>query len=623
MRIEDAYLVRSTLADVASSRCETVVLGDSNAPAALRGRLDRRHALVRRALDEVLAAGHLPYPDAIADTADVIRDLGKHIELRLMFPSFRCDLAIAPANQLIVGKTSRWTPHCSVTGTIVENGVAHAALGTATLLDDDQADVDRAIIQLDDTEIHVWRDGERLSALVSSNASQKYDDVTLTPLSKWTSIYTFHDFGDVWHLRIPSAQIELELRATFSDQELVTMTTTEPRWQGRCDVEGAMAGRFVKGVAYLEHAALDVTASMSELFAAVPRETLRALHKELPLPLTSENVRGLVGPNFERYLRDVDLAEVQRVVVEPIREILDRKGKAWRSYAAVMCYYATRGERQRDVVDLLLALAEIIHVGSLIVDDVQDASPTRRGGPSTHAAHGVPLAINAGNFCYFVWQAWLERLELSPTAKLRIYELYFELMRVAHLGQALDIQGFTPAMADEIIASGNVDLLARQLMNVYVLKTGAPASVFAQMGAIVAGGSDAQQRAIADLFEALGNSFQIMDDVQNLKGFIGDPKHCEDLIGAKVTMPLLEALRVLDLPRRRDLWDRIKRCAEEPSLVPAIVETIDQSGAFTACRDHAQKTLEAAWQAAAPVLEDSIAKIMLRSFCFYVVESLG
>src|SRR6185369_10547572 len=165
----------------------------------------------------------------------------------------------------------------------------------------------------------------------------------------------------------------------------------------------------------------------------------------------------------------------------------------------VVCYHAVKGDPHRsDIIDVLLALAEVIHVGSLIVDDVEDSSPTRRGGPAAHMAHGVPTAINAGTFCYFAWQAWFARLELPDAVRLQIYEIYFEFMRVAHLGQALDIQGFTRAMAEEIVATGDVTLVERQMKNVYMLKTGAPASVFARIGAIVAGGRPQEVRALAD-----------------------------------------------------------------------------------------------------------------------------
>ena len=88
-------------------------------------------------------------------------------------------------------------------------------------------------------------------------------------------------------------------------------------------------------------------------------------------------------------------------------------------------------------------------------------------------------------------------------------------------------------------------------------------------------------------------------------------------------MPVLEAMRVLGERERHELWDRIVRCGNEPALVPSIVDTLDRAGAFTACRDQANGLVEAAWRGVSPLLDDSIAKIMLRAFCFYVVESLA
>jgi geranylgeranyl pyrophosphate synthase len=661
-----AHLLRSSLTDVGGRRCATLSIGDRRVPEVLRERFGRepgsRHPLAIRALQDVLAAGRLPYPDAISHQAAVATDgmscelagnrmlalpSGGH-QLRLEYPDEHivCELTLRPMSSPIErggerggqAPLSSWVPRFEVEGTVALRGVPHAiAQATGTYFQASGPDCDRVIVHLDDaTDIHAWRgtaDDPRaggraivVGAIVvgAEREVADHDDVTLEPLASWTSLYTFHDYAVAWRLRIPAAQIDLELRAAVADQELVTVTASDPLWRGRCDVTGTVAGRPVTGVAYLEQVARDAAATLPELIAAVPRETLRVIHQQLPLPLASEHVLAMVSGDRGRYVRDVDLEEFQRILIQPIREILDRKAKAWRSYTGVVCYYALRGDKRRqDIIDVLLGLAEVIHVGSLIVDDVEDASATRRGGPSCHVAHGVPIAINAGTFCYFVWQAWFARVDVPSAARLQIYEIYFEFMRVAHLGQALDIQGFTRGMAEEIVATGDVTLLARQMKNVYLLKTGAPASVFARIGAILAGGGVAQVGAVGDLFEALGIAFQIMDDVQNLKGFQGDVKHCEDLAQAKVTMPVLEAMRVLDLPARRDLWARIQRCGQEPELVPGIVDTLERCGAFTACRDQAHVLLEDAWQRAAPLLEDSVAKIMLRSFCSYVVECLG
>lgn len=564
----------ASIVDVQRRRCWTAVIGAPGLPARLRESGARRHPLVQRALDEVLAEERLPYPDVLGEPAEVRPSV-----LRLDVAGVRCDLALASDH---------------VEGTLTIDGVVHAARGVGIHFESAELTDVRAVVFLADGRV------------VHASGGM------LVPLAAWTSRHTFHDFAVAWRLVVPDERIDVELRASFDEQEVVTMTAGAPLWRGRCEVTGG-------GVAFVEQ-----TTPMTELFATIPRETRRAIQKELPLPLTHDGVLAVLGGDLGPYVRDFDPAEFQRIVIEPIREVVDRMGKAWRSYSAVMCYHALRGDAfRRDCIDALLSLTEVIHVGSLIVDDVQDSSPTRRGGPSAHVAHGVPLAINAGTFCYFAWQAWFARLGLPDAARLQIYERYFEFMRLAHLGQALDIQGFTPRMTDEIVSTGEVELLTRQMHNVYVFKTGAPASIFARIGAIVAGGSDAAVRAIGELFEALGIAFQIMDDVQNLKGFVGDPKHCEDLAQAKVTMPVLEAMRLLDQRERSDLWARILRCGAEPALVPGILATLDACGAFGACRDHAERLIEEAWRGVTPLLEDSIAKVMLRSFCFYVVECLG
>ena len=59
------------------------------------------------------------------------------------------------------------------------------------------------------------------------------------------------------------------------------------------------------------------------------------------------------------------------------------------------------------------ALVEIIHAGSLIVDDIEDGSTQRRGAPCRPPAYGVPLALNGANWMYF-WRAGDGRRRLEP-----------------------------------------------------------------------------------------------------------------------------------------------------------------------------------------------------------------
>src|SRR5918999_2317484 len=62
-------------------------------------------------------------------------------------------------------------------------------------------------------------------------------------------------------------------------------------------------------------------------------------------------------------------------------------------------------------------VVELLHAGSLIIDDIEDGSPVRRGRPALHIQFGIPLALNAGNWLYF-WPFELLRETELPHEKI-------------------------------------------------------------------------------------------------------------------------------------------------------------------------------------------------------------
>lgn len=88
----------------------------------------------------------------------------------------------------------------------------------------------------------------------------------------------------------------------------------------------------------------------------------------------------------------------ERAVGDIARDILSRPSRQFR---ARMCALAWRlGDGVGPIPTALPFLIEVIHAGSLIVDDIEDGSTQRRGGPCLHLLHGVPLALNAGTWMY-------------------------------------------------------------------------------------------------------------------------------------------------------------------------------------------------------------------------------
>merc|ERR1711871_186072 len=84
-------------------------------------------------------------------------------------------------------------------------------------------------------------------------ARSGYDEVTMEPVGEeWRSCRTFVPYPMAWKLRIPGAGVDLNLTATFADQEFMTLISHPAFWEGRCDVEGTVRGRRVSGLCFVE-----------------------------------------------------------------------------------------------------------------------------------------------------------------------------------------------------------------------------------------------------------------------------------------------------------------------------------------------------------------------------------
>jgi len=384
-------------------------------------------------------------------------------------------------------------------------------------------------------------------------------------------------------------------------------------------IQGKLDGREVSGLGYVERSGFEPVSTLDEFFAAVGEEVRRSIARLVPLsPSHKAAVELVAAPGREHYLDGVDLEQLGRAFLAPLRAVTDRGGKSWRSYAALACCDVVEGD-SRKFVDWL-AMPELLHVGSLIIDDVQDRSTVRRGGPACHVEYGEPLAINSGTAAYFMTQQMLATDQVSPAARLRLYDLYFEVMRAGHAGQALDLDGLHRALP-EVVESGDSALLEKRVLATHRLKAGVPAGCLARMGAVAGGGSEAQIEAVGYFFESLGLAFQIIDDVLNLRGFKNDLKsRGEDIMNGTVTLPVAKALGRLPLAERRWLAETLASKPQDVPTVAAVVERLETSGAITACADQAAALVEDAWQRAEPLLPDSMPKIMLRAFGWYLLE---
>ena len=447
-----------------------------------------------------------------------------------------------------------------------------------------------------------------------------YTKFNLQPLGNWTSMRTFNDYPIQWKLEIPEAKISLNVTTPFEQQEFMTVISKPAFWEGRVNTEGTFNGKAVKGPGFVERHGFFKLESMDDFFKVVSRETLKSIEKILPLNPTPEKALELVSHKKNKHHLDgLDVKRYSDALIKPIRTIIDRRGKSWRSYAALACCDIVGGNSQH--VSEWLALPELMHVGSLIVDDVEDKSPIRRGGPSAHVLFGEPIAINAGTAAYFIGQIIVYHADfIKPSRKVEIYNLYFESLRAAHSGQALDISGLDYLMSD-VIKTGDGKLLEKRIFATHRLKSAVPASTLAMTGALMGGGTRKQVKAIGRFYENLGVAFQIVDDALNLSGFKNNLKSkAEDLSEGKITFPVAKAMSRLDYGKRKELWDIIRSKPKDRKKLGRAVMMIEECGAIQACQDEARELIDSEWKRIDPLLRDSFSKLMLRAFSWYVLD---
>lgn len=461
--------------------------------------------------------------------------------------------------------------------------------------------------------------GQYAIAIDQEGHSSRHQSLSFEGESSWRSIRTFRSYPKSWRLEVPEAGYDLRLECEYPDQEFITVISHPAFWEGKIRVRGTRFGKPVQGVGYIERSGFDKLATMDDFFGAVSEEVKNSVKNCLPRLPSPEQARDLIASKERaHYLDGVSLKTLGDYLISPIRDITDRGGKAWRSYAALVCCDVVQGDSRK--FSQWLAMPEFLHVGSLIVDDVQDKSKVRRGGPTVHESYGDGIAINSGTAAYFLTQHLLQSKEISPAKRLELYDLYFEAMRAGHAGQALDIAGFAEYLPELAKTGKNQELLAAVLA-CHRLKTAAPAAALARMGAIAGGGTGEQVDAVGGFFEAIGVAFQIIDDVLNIRGFRGNLKSKgEDLRNGIVTYPVAHALGRLSCPDRNQLIAQLQSSQRDDVTVAAMAKVIEDCGALEACNQEAREVVERAWQVAEPLLVDSMAKVMLRAFGWYVIE---
>jgi octaprenyl-diphosphate synthase len=222
----------------------------------------------------------------------------------------------------------------------------------------------------------------------------------------------------------------------------------------------------------------------------------------------------------------------------------------------------------------LMCTGELLHLGSLLHDDVVDDGHSRRGQPTAHRVHGTPATVLTGDFCL----ARAVLLAAEEGGFRAVTELGRAVTRMAE-GEVLQLRRARDASTD---VAGYLDVVDRKSAALIGWCAAAPA---------YRSGDDAAARALEVFGRGVGRAFQLTDDVLDFVEGTGKPMGA-DLREGKVTLPVIQAM-ARDPVLRQALLDGPIADRDIPELVRRVRATGAPDDTLRIARRYVDEAIDA------------------------------
>jgi octaprenyl-diphosphate synthase len=322
--------------------------------------------------------------------------------------------------------------------------------------------------------------------------------------------------------------------------------------------------------------------------------------------LAAARIFGLISPELK--LVEEEFAQQAQSNVQVIEYLGDylraSGGKRVRPALTILSNYAVGGDGSRYNSIRMATVMEFLHTATLVHDDIIDSADTRRNRPTVNALYGNETAVLMGDWLY------MSAFETSLAERsLSILDILTRVTRKMTEGELL-----------QLTTLGRTDLFEQQYLDIIQRKTAYLFSACCEVGAILGGASQDEQRSLADYGMNLGMAFQLTDDLLDFTStddVLGKGAGV-DLLGGKVTLPLIY-LMASDPAAREMVETVIKEQGYESVSRRELLEGVGQVGALERARARADEYATAA-RAALDNLPASEHCESLRSIPTYVLD---
>ena len=246
-----------------------------------------------------------------------------------------------------------------------------------------------------------------------------------------------------------------------------------------------------------------------------------------------------------------------------------------------------------DVTDLesnsllyyILASSELIHNASLLIDDIEDKSLKRRGEDCAHIKYGVDIAINAGNYLYFLP---LSRLDEVVDPKTALYGKLLTTMSrelaLLHYGQNWDIWWHNSTHIPT----------KEQYFQMTANKTGIIPRMVTKLVCQQNDCEEEKEKIMLSFTDKMGIGFQIKDDIiavesedyAKARGVL-----CEDIHEGKKSLMIIHACNTLEKTKSDRLQKILKMGTTDNDLISEAIDIMRNAGSIEYARQVSEELI--------------------------------
>ncbi len=322
---------------------------------------------------------------------------------------------------------------------------------------------------------------------------------------------------------------------------------------------------------------------------------------------TLDTIRKPIVSDLEAF--DKFVAEEFRsenpLIAAMLRDAMSSRGKGVRPTIVMLCAALNSSSgivsRRAWVAAMMV---EMIHVASLIHDDVIDNADTRRGKPSLNALWQSKRAVLTGDYI------------LARNLSIGLSSGQFDI--VTHVVKAIAILCEGEVIQDD--CARRQAMTREEYLRIISKKTASLISISASAGAMSAGATPQKVELMKLFGEAVGMAFQIQDDILDYthSANTGKPTN-NDLREGKITLPLLAILERDDKNLNTQIIDLLAKCGRDESAVDALHAIVIGEGGVEFAREVMVAYIDKATQILAQYPESEY-RTALMNLCAFITQ---